>query len=205
VRSTARRSRHRDADWQSLIDAAERVFSTHGFATASMRDIAAEAGFSVGGLYQFVPGKDALYLAVVDQIWREYLDAIEPAAGQRDFEAQLLAFTRGTLQFFAARHAFLSIYMAERRTFTGSFADRVARTVERHKRARRALLVRILSTAERAGRLRAGDLEFIASSYLGLMIGLMLHCGAASIVPRAEDVVAIFCHGIVRSRRSAAK
>ena len=201
MRSTARRARHRDADWHALVDAAERVFSTHGFASASMRDIAAEAGFSVGGVYQFVASKDALYLAVVDQIWREYLAAIDPAVAQPGFEAQLLAFTRGTLEFFAARHGFLSIYMAERRTFAGAFADRVARTVERHKQTRRALLVRILSSAQRAGRLRSSDLEFVASSYLGLMIGLMLHSGA-STVPRAEDVVKIFCNGIVRSRRS---
>jgi AcrR family transcriptional regulator len=205
MRSTERRSRHRDADWHSLLDAAEAVFSRHGFATASMRDIAAEAGFSVGGLYQFVEGKDALYLAVVDQIWREYLDAVEPSVGQPDFEAQLLALTRGTLEFFQARRAFLSIYMVERHNFTGTFADRVSQTVARHKQARRALLLRILEGARRAQRLRTEDLDFVASAYLGLMVGLMLHCGADTVAPRAEDVVSLFCTGIVRSRRSSSK
>ena len=60
MRSTGRRERHRNADRRALLEAAERVFARDGFAGASMRGIAAEAGISVGGVYQFFPGKDTL-------------------------------------------------------------------------------------------------------------------------------------------------
>ena len=50
-------TRHREADLAGLLEAAERVFSERGY-HASIRDIASEAGFSIGGVYQFFTSKD---------------------------------------------------------------------------------------------------------------------------------------------------
>jgi AcrR family transcriptional regulator len=45
-----------------IVDAALSVFGRVGFARAQMADVAAEAGVSVGTLYNYVEGKDALLL-----------------------------------------------------------------------------------------------------------------------------------------------
>src|SRR5690606_35248602 len=47
-----------------LLDAAARLFARHGYAAASMRDIADEAGMLSGSLYYHFPSKDELLLAV---------------------------------------------------------------------------------------------------------------------------------------------
>jgi AcrR family transcriptional regulator len=77
-----------------LIDAAIRVFGRVGFARAQMADIAREAGVSIGTVYNYVEGKDALLLLCMSQAfaidlpdrsefplaapsWDETLDTIE--------------------------------------------------------------------------------------------------------------------------------
>lgn len=48
-----------------ILDVARLEFSQRGFAKASMRDIASKAGIGVGNLYNYYPGKDELFRAVL--------------------------------------------------------------------------------------------------------------------------------------------
>lgn len=50
-----------------ILDAAESVFAENGFAGASVRDIAARAGLNAASLYNYYPGKQELYEAVLDR------------------------------------------------------------------------------------------------------------------------------------------
>ena len=47
------------------LDAAEAVFAESGFAGASVRDIASRAGLNAASLYNYYPGKQELYEAVM--------------------------------------------------------------------------------------------------------------------------------------------
>jgi AcrR family transcriptional regulator len=49
-----------------LLDAAREVFSGSGFADASIADVVAKAGASVGSLYHHFGGKGELYLALFE-------------------------------------------------------------------------------------------------------------------------------------------
>jgi AcrR family transcriptional regulator len=51
----------------ALIEATARILVTDGFDKASTNRIAEKAGVSVGSLYQYFPGKDALVAAVVER------------------------------------------------------------------------------------------------------------------------------------------
>ncbi|MDP9407324.1 MAG: TetR/AcrR family transcriptional regulator [Actinomycetota bacterium] len=51
----------------ALLDAAREVFATEGFADASIADVVARAGASVGSLYHHFGGKADLYLALYEQ------------------------------------------------------------------------------------------------------------------------------------------
>lgn len=50
---------------EALVEATARILVRDGFDSASTNRIAAEAGASVGSLYQYFPGKEALVAAVV--------------------------------------------------------------------------------------------------------------------------------------------
>src|ERR1700736_5178789 len=45
---------------ETILEAAARVFVREGYARATTNRIAAAAGISVGSLYQYFPGKDAI-------------------------------------------------------------------------------------------------------------------------------------------------
>jgi AcrR family transcriptional regulator len=58
-RKTPRQRRSR-ATRERILSAAARVFAERGYAGGTTNHIAAEAGLSVGSLYQYFPNKDAL-------------------------------------------------------------------------------------------------------------------------------------------------
>jgi AcrR family transcriptional regulator len=63
----------------ALIEATARILVREGFDRASTNRIAEQAGVSVGSLYQYFPGKDALVAAVIDR-HREELSAVARGA-----------------------------------------------------------------------------------------------------------------------------
>lgn len=65
-RKHARQARSR-ATVDALIDATARILVREGYDHASTNRIAELAGVSIGSLYQYFPGKDALVAAVIDR------------------------------------------------------------------------------------------------------------------------------------------
>lgn len=65
-----------DARRSQLLDVALQIFSEHGYAAATMDDIAEAAGVTKPLLYQHFESKRALYLELVDDISEMMVDAI---------------------------------------------------------------------------------------------------------------------------------
>ncbi len=57
---------------QHLYEVAVRVIATRGWQQTTLRDVAAEAGVSVGLLYRYFPSKRAVVLALYDELSAEY-------------------------------------------------------------------------------------------------------------------------------------
>ena len=65
---------------QKLEDAAIRLFCQRGYCAVGLRDIAAEAGVSLGNIYNYFDKKEPLFAAVVDRLHAEFAGATEPLA-----------------------------------------------------------------------------------------------------------------------------
>jgi AcrR family transcriptional regulator len=74
-RKTAAQARSR-ATVDALVAATARILVTEGFDKASTNRIATVAGVSVGSLYQYFPGKEALIAAVIARHQQEILRAV---------------------------------------------------------------------------------------------------------------------------------
>ncbi len=70
-----------------LIEAARREIVKKGFATASIRDIAETAGFSLGAIYSNFPDKEAILLELIQQHQSEERKRIEAALTRANGEA----------------------------------------------------------------------------------------------------------------------
>jgi len=74
-RKSASQQRSR-ATVDALVEATARILVREGFDKASTNRIAQVAGVSVGSLYQYFPGKEALVAAVIDRHNREILRTV---------------------------------------------------------------------------------------------------------------------------------
>jgi AcrR family transcriptional regulator len=66
----------------ALIEATARILVREGFDRASTNRIAEVAGVSVGSLYQYYPGKEALVAAVIDRHNQEIMQVVRGALAE---------------------------------------------------------------------------------------------------------------------------
>src|ERR671936_541012 len=64
------RGERKDRTKTDLVEAARAVFLRRGFHTASLDEIAEEAGYTKGAVYSSFGSKDELFLAVLDDLFR---------------------------------------------------------------------------------------------------------------------------------------
>ncbi|MCI4568903.1 TetR/AcrR family transcriptional regulator [Lysobacter sp. CFH 32150] len=66
----------------ALIEATARILVREGFDKASTNRIAEKAGVSIGSLYQYFPGKEALVAAVIDRHNQDIMQVVRRALAE---------------------------------------------------------------------------------------------------------------------------
>jgi len=196
--SSTRRMRHREADLAGLLEAAERTFSEKGYHATSIRDIAREAGFSVGGVYQFFTSKDELYLRVVESQWEFFFGLLEAARRPDGARARLEALTEAMFRTFEERRGFFRLFLSERGRLTAAFSGQIAERVGAHTRKLREELVELMRQGVEDGTLRAGDPGMLASAYLGMVHNCIfeaLSSGASRPGRSGTEILSLFLDG----------
>jgi AcrR family transcriptional regulator len=107
---------------QAINEAAERVFAEKGTDRSRMREIAAEAGISLGTLYGVIDGKESLFFGIHKTRMREFLDCIRDARDAHDETlASHLAVLRLGAQYFLDRPDFLRMCCFDGYTWASRF------------------------------------------------------------------------------------
>jgi AcrR family transcriptional regulator len=75
------------ATQQRILDAATEVFATRGFSAATMADVVAGSGASIGSIYHHFGGKNELFLAIFEQMANAVDRRIETAMKQAGLQA----------------------------------------------------------------------------------------------------------------------
>ncbi|WP_044042833.1 TetR/AcrR family transcriptional regulator [Caballeronia insecticola] len=87
-RKTPAQSRS-EATVASIVEAAAQVLETEGFEGFNTNAVARRAGVSIGSLYQYFPGKDALTVALIRRETARFYDDALIALGKRSGRAAL--------------------------------------------------------------------------------------------------------------------
>lgn len=84
-----------DSSEKKLLDAAIRVFMFHGYAGASVREIAKDAGMTIGTLYHYAESKEALFVRLVNEGYTRSIALARAAtARHKDPYERILALVR---------------------------------------------------------------------------------------------------------------
>ena len=96
-----------------ILAAALDVFRDRGFTNATMREVAAAAGMSLGAAYYYFDSKDALIMAFYEQAQQHIAPAIERAlAGSATLEQRLRRIIGQKLEYFAPNRTLMSALSA---------------------------------------------------------------------------------------------
>lgn len=62
---------------KKILDVARSAFGIFGYQNVSIKHIAGEAHIAQGSIYTYFSNKEDLFLAVVDNIWQEFMEGIQ--------------------------------------------------------------------------------------------------------------------------------
>ena len=114
-----------------ILRAASEEFADHGFAGARTERIARRAGVNKAALYYHVGGKEALYLAVLEEVFSDLGQGIEDAVGRAATpEEKLEAFIMSLARVVMERKHFSRILVRELASGFGNMPAEVIGTIE---------------------------------------------------------------------------
>ncbi|NJN18769.1 MAG: TetR/AcrR family transcriptional regulator [Oscillochloris sp.] len=162
-----------EARRHQIIAAALRVFQRKGYHSATMPEIAAEAGLSVGGMYWYFKSKDAVVAAVLSQIFEADLEALAIAlAADQPAGERLIRFAEHFAAVFDQHQWSLAVgadlySAAAHDPHVGTF---VRRYLSRYREA----LIGLIAQGIARNEFRSVDPAVAANAFLALEEGLAL-------------------------------
>jgi AcrR family transcriptional regulator len=197
-----RRAAQTEVERRQLVASATDLFSSRGYHETSIRDIATQAGFSIGALYQRFASKDALYCEVVERHYARIWDALDRAVTEHEaFEARLVALTGAIFSYAATNRTFLRLYELHAPTIAEPYQSKIGqyRGLERARRA----LVEAFVLGHQAGRVGNEDAEFLGAAYYGMLNRLIIDfLTNRRALPGPEQVVRLFLDGAAGDART---
>jgi AcrR family transcriptional regulator len=76
------RQRRAQATWDAIVEAAAQLLAQRGIAGLTTNAVAARAGVSIGSVYQYFPGRDAIMAALIERQQAEQRAGLAQLAGQ---------------------------------------------------------------------------------------------------------------------------
>lgn len=171
-RRARRRLQHQDLSRAQLLDAAEAVFGSKGFHDTTLKEIAHQAGFSVGSVYSFFESKDDLFVSVFLRRGEEFMPLLE-AIGARSDDPMVLVHAVVDLEvgFFRAHPHFGRLYLRTSSVLAPSAdaATDLARLLAPNFARAMDLQADLFRRGQDAGVVRDGDPLVLSRLLSGLM------------------------------------
>jgi 1,4-dihydroxy-2-naphthoyl-CoA hydrolase len=143
-----------------IFRAACVVFGRCGFAQATMREVAAEAGMPVPTMYQYIRSKDDLLTLIFDTYMEEVHGSVLKAASKgRTATDKLRNAVKATLTSFDKYHVQIRLMNRETKSLSTDARQRVMRRMQDYTNAYRDLIAEGMANGE----FRPSEAELIAN------------------------------------------
>ena len=183
-----------------ILNAATPIFATKGFRRTDVQEIADVLGLGKGTIYRYFPTKEALFLAVADHAMADLLEAVyTKAIVVSDPIERVRTGLREYFRFFDEHRDMIDIFAHER----SEFRDRVEPAFLGFRDQMVAQLEAVLEEIRQRGIVREGvDLKMAASLFSDMLPGVIYthyRTGGGQLADKADEVMDIFLHGILKS------
>jgi TetR/AcrR family transcriptional regulator len=167
-----RRQQHQRLSRAQILDAAEAVFARKGFHDATVKEIAAAAEFSVGGVYSFFADKDDLFVQIYLRRGSEFMagmrTVLQDPGSPRAALHRLADFQVG---FFREHANFGRLYLRASGVTLGELVSKIDQAVVENYTEAMNLQTKLFREGQDAGVVRDGDAEVLAVLFSGLLSG----------------------------------
>jgi AcrR family transcriptional regulator len=192
--STKKKTRLEDARARMyhdlLFDAAEAIFGAHGFAGATMQEIAAEAGVSLKTLYATYPSKQDLHSEVMRVRAASFVEHVR--AAMLESEEPLEQIRRGVaayVEFLLEHDEWLSIHLRSRVAWSMRPEDEDALAAWKEGLDDYARIIQV--GMERSVFLEgdAAELSVLTQSIMQVQMARAVEKGTTSLEPIVESIL----------------
>lgn len=176
-----------------VLNIAEKLFTEHGYAAVTLRDIAQALGMKQASLYYHVPGgKEALFVEVMERSFERHRAGLQQALEDTppDLRAQMLTIARW---FFSQPITNFSRMM---RSDMPAISE--AHALSLSHTARESLILPIQAVFEQAN---IDHAAIIAGTYLSVVEGIHSLPPAYTTIPKetlAEIIIDYLLHGLLK-------
>jgi AcrR family transcriptional regulator len=169
---------------ERILDAALSVFSSRGYRDASVDEVAEAADTSKGGVYFHFPGKQAIFLALLERSAGVLLDrVVEAVEAEREPVARADAALRAVLKLFGSHRAMARLFLLEALGAGAEFHAKMASVNGRFT----AFIRQNLDEAVRQGAIAPVDTAVASQVWFGALNQVVTDWVLADEPDRLED------------------
>ncbi|WP_091231286.1 TetR/AcrR family transcriptional regulator [Microbacterium sp. 3J1] len=155
---------------RDIVEVARSIILKGGFEAATMRSIAAEAGFANGALKHYFPGKESIVAATFETVLSEHDTWLQESIAEgQSAETALRTLLEGTLpsrvQEIPSGRVLLALWEYAMSN------DALTALYRTHLERWRGMLVERMQAASDAGAIRAQDFDVVANEYISVAVG----------------------------------
>lgn len=203
----SRKERDKKLREQDFLDAAERLFGSHGYGETSMEDVAREAQYATGTIYRYFPSKEALYNQIMLRKGQAYFQRLQErlAEAKSPFE-KINSFIQTKIDFFFENKAFMNMYITQVSGHQPGTPCSPPEELQEMFGQFQRIFENILSQGINEGVFRKLDTELVRSAIFG-MTNEVLHAAIAEDAHADRSEVTQFLihfthHGLVEKEAS---
>lgn len=169
---TGIRQKQKQRTRKEILAAAKRLFADKGYEAATMREIAARAGISVGAIFVHFKDKVALLVAtLIDVIDQELEKAMSSFPHEADIRRQLMHIPRHFYAYYARDPRLVRVWLKE----TLLLNPEAAEPVKRQYDDLLGFIANVLEKAKERGEVRQDTISIIAAAaYFSLYMVMLI-------------------------------
>jgi AcrR family transcriptional regulator len=203
--TTQRRKRAIESTRQDILEAAARAFTKRGYQSATMRDIAKEAGYTAASLYTYFKSKQEIVLGLAALVTEEFVTGFdEPLPAGLSFRQKLELLTQRQLTNVERRRDLYALLMTlhPAHACQPTTRDRKPRSPMWHLELQVTAFTEWLRTHATRAELGGHDPEIVARFMVSLGHGFLSHWvfsgpPGQSFVKNAHLLMDLLLHGIL--------